>query len=90
MDELIPGPEEILALRQQPVDVEKIAAAIAGVVQIACRRGQTLEELTAEVLKEDSILDWGQRLWLSQIVAQAWQRLVEERGQDLRLARKLP
>mgnify|MGYP006421964649 CR=1 FL=1 len=64
--------EEIEALKENPVDEELIAAAIAGVVQIARSQGQTLEELTAEVLAEDHWLEPEQRRWLSAIVAQAW------------------
>jgi hypothetical protein len=32
-----------------------------------------LEELTAQVLADDSLLDKQQRRWLSQVVAQAWE-----------------
>lgn len=67
--------QEIAALRQKPVNEELIAAAIAGVVQVARDKGQSLEELTAEVLADDALLDWSQRCWLSEIVAQAWQRI---------------
>jgi hypothetical protein len=52
-----------------------IAAAIAGVVQIARSKGQTLDDLTAEVLADDRLLDRDSRRWLSDIVAQAWQSL---------------
>jgi hypothetical protein len=31
-----------------------------------------LDDLTAEVLEEDSLLDVVQRNWLSKMVAQAW------------------
>ncbi len=65
-------PQEIVALRQQPVDEELVAAAIAGVVQIARSQGQSLQDLTAEVLADDTMLDKVQRRWLSDIVAQAW------------------
>ncbi|NBD32435.1 MAG: hypothetical protein GVY17_05575 [Cyanobacteria bacterium] len=67
--------EEIAALKANPVDEELIAAAIAGVVQIARAQGQTLDELTAEVLADDHWLEPSQRRWLSDIVAQAWQSL---------------
>ncbi|AFZ45586.1 hypothetical protein PCC7418_3474 [Halothece sp. PCC 7418] len=67
--------EEIEALKGNPVDEELIAAAIAGVVQIAKAQGQTLDELTAEVLADDHWLDASQRRWLSDIVAQAWKSL---------------
>ncbi|MGF1479221.1 MAG: hypothetical protein ACFB4I_06985 [Cyanophyceae cyanobacterium] len=76
MRDLIPtNTEEIMALRQESVDEEIVAAAIAGVVEMARREGQSLDELTAEVLKEDCILDRGQRCWLSNIVTQAWTSL---------------
>jgi hypothetical protein len=69
------NPQEIVALRQKPVDEELVAAAIAGVIQIARSQGQSLDDLTAEVLAEDSLLDQAQRRWLSDIVAQAWASL---------------
>ena len=69
------NPQEIVALRQKHVDEEIVAAAIAGVVQIARQQGQSLAELTAEVLAEDSWLDPAQRRWLSDIVRQAWESL---------------
>ncbi len=69
------SPEEIMALRQKPIDEELIAAAIAGVIKIARSQGQSLDELTAEVLSEDPLLDQVQRRWLSNIVAQAWKSL---------------
>lgn len=69
------SPQEIVALRQKPVDEELVAAAIAGVIQIARQQGQSLADLTAEVLAEDTLLDQAQRRWLSDIVAQAWESL---------------
>lgn len=69
------NPEEIVALRQEPVDEELVAAAIAGVVMITRSEGRSLEDLTIEVLKDDSLLDAAQRRWLSDIVAQAWESL---------------
>lgn len=73
MDYPIPtNPQEIVALRQQPVDEELVAAAIAGVVQIARSKGQSLEDLKAEVMADDSLLDRDLRVWLSDIVAHAW------------------
>ena len=67
--------QEVVALRQKPVDEELVAAAIAGVIQIARQQGQSLDELTAEVLAEDGWLDPAQRRWLSDIVKQAWESL---------------
>ncbi len=69
------SPQEIVALRQKPVDEEMVAAAIAGVIKIVRAQGQSLEELTAQVLADDSLLDKQQRRWLSQVVAQAWESL---------------
>lgn len=65
--------EEIIALRQQnSIDEELVAAAIAGIVQVARSQGQSLDDLTAQVLADDQLLDGMQRRWLSDIVAQAW------------------
>lgn len=69
------NPEEIMALRQHPVDEEMIAVAIAGLVKMARSQGQSLDDLTAEVLQDDPILDRVQRRWLSDIVAQAWKTM---------------
>ncbi len=69
---------EIVALRHQPVDEELIVAAIAGVVHLARAQGQSLEELTSEVMADHRLLDRNSRLLLSEIVAQAWNTL----GQD--------
>lgn len=66
------SPQEIVAMRQQPVSEELVAAAIAGVIQIARSQGRSLEELKAEVLADDNLLDQVQRRWLSQVVAEAW------------------
>jgi hypothetical protein len=67
--------EELIALRQKPVNEELIATAIAGVVQIARSQGRSLEDLKAEVLTDCGVLDREQRRWLSDIVAQAWKSL---------------
>lgn len=67
--------QEVVALRQQPINGELVVAAIAGVVTIARSQGQSLEELTAELLAEDTWLDAGQRLWLSNVVIDTWQYL---------------
>ncbi|XTZ11878.1 MAG: hypothetical protein ACP8RL_07570 [cyanobacterium endosymbiont of Rhopalodia inflata] len=69
------SPEEIFALRSQPVDEEMIVMAIAGVIKLARSQGQSLDELTAEVLQDDPMLDLVQRRWLSHLVEQAWQVL---------------
>ncbi len=69
------NPQEMIALRQQPLNEELVASAIVGVVQIARSRSQSLDELKAEVLADDNLLDLAQRRWLSEIVAQAWENL---------------
>jgi ferritin-like protein len=66
------NPQEISELKQRPVNTEMIAVAIAGVVNIARSKGQSLEDLTAEVLEEDKLLDPESRRWLSDVVSQAW------------------
>jgi hypothetical protein len=67
------SPQEISALRKQPVDEELVAAVIAGVVKVVRAQGQSLDQLTAQVLADDPMLDRQQRRWLSQLVAQAWE-----------------
>ncbi|MDF5739042.1 MULTISPECIES: hypothetical protein [unclassified Nostoc] len=68
------SPQEIIALRQQPIDEELVASAIAGVIRIVRAQGQSLEELTAQLLADDPLLDQQQRRWLSQLVAQSWEK----------------
>ena len=67
--------EEIVALKNSPVNEDLIATAIAGVVTIARSQGQSLEELTLEVMAEDDLLDPVQRVWLKNLVTQAWKSL---------------
>ena len=66
--------QEIVDLRQKTVDEELVAAAIAGVIKIVRAQGQSLEELTAQLLADDPLLDQQQRRWLSQLVAQSWEK----------------
>ena len=68
------SPQEIVELQQKPVDEELVAAAIAGVICIARSNGQSLEDLTAELLAEDSLLDRSLRRQLNDIVVQAWEQ----------------
>ena len=73
MDYPIPAnTEEILALKNSSINEEVIATAIAGVVQMARQQGQSLEELTKNILKDDRVLDPERRKWLSQMIVQAW------------------
>jgi hypothetical protein len=67
------SPQEIYALGKQPVDEELVAAVIAGVIKVIRSQGQSLDQLTTEVLAEDKMLDKQQRRWLSQLVTQAWE-----------------
>jgi len=62
-------------LSHNAVDEELIAAAIAGVVQSARSSGQSLDELMAEILADDALLDSQQRRWLGEVVAVAWAEL---------------
>ncbi|MEM9540632.1 MAG: hypothetical protein AAGA60_14155 [Cyanobacteria bacterium P01_E01_bin.42] len=76
MNDSIPeSPEEILALQKRPINEELIAKAIAGVVKIARSQGQSLDELTKEVLCDRGVLDRVQRRWLSELVVRAWQNI---------------
>ena len=67
------SPQEISALTKQPVYEELVAAVIAGVVKVVRNHGQSLDQLTTELLADDPMLDRQQRRWLSQLVAQAWE-----------------
>jgi hypothetical protein len=67
--------QEILALRQAPASPETLARAMAGVVHLARQRGQSLEDLKAEVLMEDNVLDAQQRSWLWDMLQTVWHRL---------------
>lgn len=67
--------EEILALADKSINEDIIITAIAGVVSIARRQGQSLEDLQQQVLKDDLILDIIQRRWLKDFIAKAWEVL---------------
>jgi hypothetical protein len=66
-------PEKINLLTKKTITVETIAIAIAEVVQIARQRGQSLEDLQAEILQDHSILDIVQRRWLKNMIIKAWE-----------------
>ena len=73
MDYPIPASaEEILALQNNSVNEEIIATAIAAVVQMYRRQGQSLEELTESVLQDDRLLNLDRRKWLNEMIVQAW------------------
>jgi hypothetical protein len=80
------SPQEIVALRKKPVTEELVALAIAGIVQVAQTNGQSLDEITAELLAEDSWLNNSQRLWLCDLVSQGWQSLFEVPQPETQLA----
>jgi hypothetical protein len=67
--------QEVVALRQNSVNEELIAAAIAGVINVARLNGQSLEDLRTEILADDALLDAQQRHWLSEVVSVAWEKL---------------
>ena len=67
------SPQEIAALSQKPINDELVATAIAGVIKFVRDQGQSLEQLTAQVLADDSLLDTQQRHRLSEVVAKAWE-----------------
>jgi hypothetical protein len=81
------SPQEIAALRKKPVTEELVAIAIAGVVQMAQTNGQSLDELTAELLAEDSLLDRSQRQWLCDLVSHGWQSFFETPQPETQLVR---
>ena len=64
--------QEMLALGTKPITEDIIAVAIAGVVKIARQKGQSLEDLQAEVLQDDLVLDIVQRRWLRDSIVKAW------------------
>ena len=49
-----------------------VATAIAGVISIARSQGQSLADVTAQVLADDSLLEPSVRKVLSEIMEQAW------------------
>lgn len=68
------SPQEVVALRQKSVNEELIASAIVGVIQVAHSTGQSLDDLTTEILADDALLDTQQRRWLSEVVAATWEK----------------
>ncbi|MGB3508215.1 MAG: hypothetical protein WBA93_03055 [Microcoleaceae cyanobacterium] len=67
--------EEVMALRQQPINEELVAAAMAGVINVARSQGKSINELQAEILADDNLLDMTQRELLSEILHEAWEHL---------------
>lgn len=67
--------QEIIALREQPVNEELVATAMAGIINVARTQGKSIDELKAEILADDNLLDLAQRQWLSEILHEAWEHL---------------
>ncbi len=67
--------EEILALGNKSINEDTVITAIAGVIIIARKKGQSLEDLQQQVLHDDLILDKIQRRWLKDFIAKAWEIL---------------
>jgi hypothetical protein len=67
--------QEFVELRKKTVSEDLIVSAIAGVVQVARSNGQSLDDLIAEILQDDVLLDSHQRRSLGQVVEAAWQKL---------------
>ena len=67
--------EEILALGDQTINEDVIVTAIAGVVSIARKKGQSLEDLQKQILQDDLILDIIHRRWLKDLIAKVWEIL---------------
>lgn len=65
-------PEAISIPKQKSITEEIVAIAIAEVVKVARKQGQSLEELQTEILRDDSILDIVQRRWLKDLIVKAW------------------
>jgi hypothetical protein len=59
---------------QNTVNATALIDALAIVVRSARANGQTLEDLTLEVLADDVLLEPSQRRILSEVVAQAWEQ----------------
>ncbi len=70
---LAPAPNPVL--EPPPISESLLLSALTVVVMSARDQGQTLAELQAEVLAEDLLLDRTQRLFLSDIVSKAWERI---------------
>jgi hypothetical protein len=67
--------QEFVELREQSVNEDLVATAIAGVVQVARSNGQSLDDLMAEILEDDILLNTQQRHSLGEVIAVAWKEL---------------
>jgi hypothetical protein len=69
------GQQPVRSRRSQSVSEDHIASAIVSVIETARAKGQSLEDVLAELRADDALLDPKLRYLLSDIVAQAWTQL---------------
>jgi hypothetical protein len=63
------------------VDEHILVESLKVVILSARANGQTLADVTAEVLADDQLLSANQRQLLSEVVAKAWEQIPEERAE---------
>jgi hypothetical protein len=77
-----PIPPPIAAIgRVSVVDDNALVEALQVVIRAARTQGQTLADVTAEVLADDPLLSASQRQLLSEVVAMAWEQIPIERAE---------
>lgn len=64
--------KSVAPLEPATITPDHIADAVLGVIQSARAQGQSLDDITAEVLADDAMLDVRIRHLLSDIVREAW------------------
>jgi len=69
---------EVVSFREKSVNEDLIVSAIADVIHLARSSGQSLDDVMAEILADDTLLDTQQRLRLGEVVAVAWKELSNE------------
>lgn len=75
-DPLVSTPlRHIASDRSTSVDDDVIVAALAGVIETAQSQGQSLDDVIAQVLADDCLLEPQMRHLLGDIVTQAWQQM---------------
>jgi hypothetical protein len=57
------------------IDAAMVGRALAAAIESARSRGQSLDDLKAEVMADDALLDATDRRWLRDIVAKAWDQI---------------
>jgi hypothetical protein len=68
--------QEFVELREKSINEDLVASAIAGVVQVARSNGQSLDDLMAEILEDDFLLNPQQRRSLGEVITVAWEELL--------------